>query len=149
MTVKSVEVSPLMTHWQLLGLEVRSFLILQCHYNLYSLVFSVLQPWVKACLRSSGTPYVFICSYCVFKVIKYIKSLTRLRARGILHTAFTPPPAIFQLLGVTFYFLFSFTSCLSHMDFPWCFYSAPTQWVSSESVSIWLAVGFWPGTAGL
>lgn len=52
-------------------------------------------------------------SAMVFKVIKYIKSKTYLKAGGILNTALTPPGAIFCFLDFTFYFIFSLTSSLS------------------------------------
>lgn len=77
------------------------------------------------------------------------------KARDILHSALTPPGAIFHFPDCTFYFIFFFfssTSILSHMGSPSCLYSASTlPWaqLSNESVSArWLAVGLQPGTAG-
>lgn len=91
--------------------------------------------------------HVFICSYCVFKVIKQIKLKTSLKARGILHIAFTPPEAIFHFLDSAFYLIFflnlvPFSYAFSLM-FVLCFYSAlgsTLEWVClCKMIGGWVA----------
>lgn len=85
------------------------------------------QLWIKLHLPSQGLFHVFICSCCVFKVLKRIKSKMSESLGYFIHRFYsTRGSRSLPGLCSLFRMFFPFTS-FPHASSPWCLYSASTQ----------------------